>query len=90
VDSQICQISNEPGGNIVVRKSRLLPNVQLLVKDEWWSKGYEPRWIVVTYGRSLVSNDGGKFGLVSKDEAFKRIIEKKLYFGDVVTVNDLL
>jgi hypothetical protein len=90
----ICQISGEAGGDLVTRQSRLIPSQTLIVKKDYYDKGYEPAFLVLTYGRSLVADarkmGQGTWALVSKDTLFNKIIEKKLYFGDEITMRQLL
>jgi hypothetical protein len=86
----ICQISEEPGGDLVLKNSRLLPNIKLWVKKTYWDQGYEPRGIIIMYGRQLLSEDGGRFNVLKDDAAWRKIIEKRLYFGKEITVRDLL
>lgn len=92
--TDICQISNEPGGDLVVRPSRLFPQSKLLVKKTWYDKGYEPREDVVFYGRFLISEAKrqglGKLELLSSDARWEKIINNKLYFGAHIQMIELL
>lgn len=90
----ICQISNEPGGNLLHKPSRLFPNKMIWVKKELYDKGYEPRGFVVLYGRALI-DDGrqsgqGTYSSWSQDKLFTKIIADHLYIGDDVTVAQLI
>lgn len=92
--NQICQISGEPGGNLVVRQSRLIPTQKMLVKKDYYDRGYEPWHLVVVYGRSLIDqgrqSGAGQWSILSKDPVFTKIIEKHLYFGPDITMKQLL
>ncbi len=84
----ICQISGKPGEDLVVKNSRLLPKKELIVDKCWWDKGYEPRSVVVMYGRLLYSRN------LLRDDAsnkvFNKIIAGHLYFGKDITYAEIL
>lgn len=73
-----CSICKQPKNELTPKKSKLLPNVDLLVCKSCVTLGYEPRHLVIIVGRS------------SGTEAVKKYIDKKLYPGDDITASELL
>jgi hypothetical protein len=86
----ICMISKEPGGDLVVRNSRLIPSQKLIVRKSLYDQGYEPRSLVVIYGQSLLQQSGARWIEAAKDKAFMKIVDQHLYCGDTISVRELL
>lgn len=83
----VCQISSEPGANLVYRNSRLMPDKKLLVKESYYDKGFEPRWLILMYGRAKYQTGG--YGSLAQDKQFLRIIDNHLYVGEPIELREI-
>lgn len=73
-----CSICKQPKNELTPRKSKLLPDADLLVCKSCIANQYEPRHLVVIVGRSRGHSE------------VKKYIDKKLYPGDEITAAELL
>lgn len=72
-----CQSCEQPKDKLVVRKSKIMPDMALKMCNMCIDSNYEPRWLVILVGRSK------GFGQVEKH------ITKRLYLGEEILASEL-
>lgn len=73
-DRLICQSCSQQKHNLNIRASKLLANVKIIICSTCEEKNFEPRYLVTIALHQLGIN------------GVKEYIEKKLYYGDEITL----
>ena len=74
----VCSSCQKPRYRLRMRKSKLLPNAQLMLCDECFDQKKEPRAAVVMVGR--------QFGI----DAIADYIKHRRYVGDPILVSEII
>jgi NMD protein affecting ribosome stability and mRNA decay len=78
MDKILCYSCSIAKNKIRAIKSRLIPNINLMLCDSCISYGYEPRWAIVIAGRQNGS------------DLVKDYVLSKKYIGEEIVASELL
>lgn len=77
-ESMICYSCSKPKANLMLRKSSLLPGVNLLLCNSCIESRFEPRWTIILSARK------------NGPEHVREFIIKHRYIGNEITATELI
>lgn len=77
-EDMICYSCSKPKANLTLRKSTLLPGINLLLCQTCMDNKFEPRWIIILSARK------------NNPEYVRDFIVKRRYIGNEITATELI